>query len=128
MNLAILILITLLAIYFANVICCAIICEAIEEAEIAKSLIFYMPIMIVALFFYFAFIDRDDNYTRLQGIIGFIKIPAKNLLVAEGCAEVIKKQNRQISFKADKQHKRVPKMSSLAQAFTSRMVFLYSTH
>jgi ABC-type sugar transport system permease subunit len=87
MKIFFLVLVLIVAICVANVICCAIFCEADNNANIAMPLVFVMPIFIVEMLFYFLFADKDEKYSGLQEAIEYIQLPAKNYLMVQVCTE-----------------------------------------
>lgn len=119
-----LIVIAVLAIYFANVISCAVLCEVLESCEMAKTYIFIMPLIVAGIFFYYI-VEGGDRHSRFKEIQSFLRIPAKNMLMVECFARICKERKRKVVVRAKHDVTIIPQISFFAEFFEGNKKYGY---
>lgn len=76
-------------IYIANVICCAVICESEGKLPRFKGMIFLIPWINVRMFFHYLLREPVPGQERMQYVVAFLKLPAKNYLMVELLSQIL---------------------------------------
>lgn len=94
-NFLILTAVVLFALYIGKVIGLYILCDSINELNIAKRLVFLMPILSIRYIFRILSGKSGIDGSRFQALRFYFCINS-NIVIAHACADFLKEQNRTV--------------------------------
>lgn len=126
MSIAVFVAIIALLVYVANVICCAVICEAEGRLSLIKGIVFFIPAINILMFFYFSFFIKDEKHTRLQYAVTFLRMPAKNYMIIEALAESLLEYNKSVVVKPRRPRLTILGFLDFAHSYKRQVVYIQS--
>ena len=126
MNSVLFAVVILCFIYIANVLCCAVICEAENEMGQIRRFIFLVPLVNVLMFFYFLLFKQHKAHSHLQYAFAFLRIPAKNYLVIMVLAQSLAEYNRRVVTKSVQPVLTPPRILAFANLYKKQVSYVQS--